>query len=130
MSLSVKSLGRAFLPNRVIDPATALLLVGFWAGTLLLLWAASPFATLPTPREVWGALGSMWWQHGMGPELVVTIKLILHALLITVALAMALSYLTVIPFFRPLVAALSKLRFLGLTGLIFPFTLLTGGGYG
>jgi NitT/TauT family transport system permease protein len=28
-----------------------------------------------------------------------------------------------------LVDAISKLRFLGLTGLVFPFTLLTGGGY-
>jgi NitT/TauT family transport system permease protein len=35
----------------------------------------------------------------------------------------------VIAFFRPLVAAVSKLRFLGLTGLVFPFTLLSGGGY-
>jgi NitT/TauT family transport system permease protein len=42
---------------------------------------------------------------------------------------MALSYLTVLPFFRPAVVAVSKLRFLGLTGLVFPFTLWTGGGY-
>jgi NitT/TauT family transport system permease protein len=30
---------------------------------------------------------------------------------------------------RPLVAAVSKLRFLSLTGLVLPFTLVTGGGY-
>lgn len=42
---------------------------------------------------------------------------------------MALSYLAVVALFRPVVAAVSKLRFLGLTGLVFPFTLLTGGGY-
>ncbi|HEU5058190.1 MAG TPA: ABC transporter permease subunit, partial [Kofleriaceae bacterium] len=33
------------------------------------------------------------------------------------------------PFFRPVVEAVSKLRFLGLTGLVVPFTLFTGGGY-
>jgi NitT/TauT family transport system permease protein len=65
----------------------------------------------------------------MGPELFTTLKLITHALVLTIAISMALSYLTVIAFFRPLVAAVSKLRFLGLTGLVFPMTLLTGGGY-
>ena len=53
----------------------------------------------------------------------------LTAAALTVLLLVSLSYLTVIPFFRPLVVAVSKLRFLGLTGLVFPFTLLTGGGY-
>ena len=45
-------------------------------------------------------------------------------------ISLALSYATVVAFFRPLVDAISKLRFLGLTGLVFPFTLMTGGGYG
>jgi NitT/TauT family transport system permease protein len=121
---------QVFLPNRALPSATSLALVGFWAGTMLLLWALSPFQTLPTPGEVWRALGSLWWQHGMGPELITTIKLIAHATALTVALSLALAYATVLPFFRPLVAALSKLRFLGLTGLIFPFTLLFGGGHG
>jgi NitT/TauT family transport system permease protein len=35
----------------------------------------------------------------------------------------------VIPAVRPLTAFVSKLRFLGLTGLLFPFTLATGGGF-
>jgi NitT/TauT family transport system permease protein len=39
-----------------------------------------------------------------------------------------LSYLTVVPFFRPLAAAASKGRFLGLIGLTFAFTLTLGGG--
>src|SRR5205814_6844563 len=88
-----------------------------------------PFQSLPTPPEIWRALGSMWWEHGMGPELVTTIKLISHAILLTVIISLALSYATVVAFFRPLVDAISKLRFLGLTGLVFPFTLMTGGGY-
>ena len=118
-----------FLPNRVVAPLSALLLVGFWVATALVVWLFSPFASLPTPIEVWHALGKLWWNHGMGPELFVTLKLILHALALTVVLSLIMSYVTVIAAFRPLVAAASKLRFLGLTGLVFPFTLLTGGGY-
>ena len=119
----------ALKPNRVIDRGTAMLLVAGWVVAGFTVWMLSPFATLPTPIEVWRAFTDMWWTEGLGPELMTTVHLIFQALFFTVVISMALSYLTVIAFFRPLVAAASKLRFLGLTGLVFPFTLVTGGGY-
>lgn len=119
----------AFLPNRPVDRAMMLGLVAFWVAVGFLLWLAVPFATLPKPGEVWSALGSMWWEHGMGPELFTTLGLIGDALLRTVIISLVLSYATVIAFFRPLVEAVSKLRFLGLTGLVVPFTLFFGGGH-
>jgi NitT/TauT family transport system permease protein len=122
-------IARIFLPNRAVDRPTMLALVAFWAVAAFIVWLSSPWASLPGPGEVWHALGQLWWKGGMGPELFTTLKLITHALLLTIAISMALSYLTVIAFFRPLVAAVCKLRFLGLTGLVFPLTLLTGGGY-
>jgi NitT/TauT family transport system permease protein len=122
-------LARIFLPNRAVDRPTMLALVALWAAAAFVVWLSSPWQSLPGPREVWAAFGNMWWKGGMGPELFTTLKLITHALVLTVAISMALSYLTVIAFFRPLVEAISKLRFLGLTGLVFPLTLLTGGGY-
>jgi NitT/TauT family transport system permease protein len=105
------------------------MVTAFWAAIALVLWSASPWASLPGPGEVLRAFGSLWWQQGMGPELFSTLKLICHATILTVAISMVLSYASIIAFFRPLVEAISKLRFLGLTGLVFPFTLLTGGGY-
>jgi NitT/TauT family transport system permease protein len=123
------NLANAFLPNRPIDRTVALALVGFWVGLAFLVWLLSPFASLPTPAEVWRALGDLWMTQGMAPELFTTLKLILHALLFTVIISLLLSYATVIAAMRPLVAAVSKLRFLGLTGLVIPFTLITGGGY-
>jgi NitT/TauT family transport system permease protein len=78
---------------------------------------------------VWRALGDLWMHQGMSEELFITLKLILHALLFTVIISLVLSYATVVAALRPLVAAVSKLRFLGLTGLVIPFTLITGGGY-
>ena len=125
----MSKLARAFQPNRVIDSGTTGLIVLFWAGTALLLWSASPWETLPTPREIWSAVGTLWWELGMGPEMFTTLRLIAHAVVLTVVISLLLSYATIIPFFRPLVAMTSKLRFLGLTGLVFPFTLMTGGGY-
>lgn len=122
-------LARIFLPNRAVDRPTMLALVALWVVAAFVVWLASPWQSLPGPGEVWHAFGELWWKGGMGPEMFTTLKLITHALLLTIAISMALSYLTVIAFFRPLVEAICKLRFLGLTGLVFPLTLLTGGGY-
>lgn len=126
---SAGALRSLWLPNRPVARGTWLLLCLSWAAALLLAWSLSPFETLPTPREVLKAISVLWWQRGMGPELFVTMKLILHALALTVALSLLLAYASVIAFLRPLVMAVAKLRFLGLTGLVFPFTLMTGGGY-
>ena len=123
------AIAAAFLPNRAISRPVMLGLTLAWAGLALLFWVLSPWQTLPGPVEVWRALGSLWWEHGMGPELGTTLTLILHALLLTVVISMLLSYATVIAAMRPLIAVVSKLRFLGLTGLVIPFTLATGGGY-
>jgi NitT/TauT family transport system permease protein len=119
----------AFLPNRAIDKKMALAITAGWVALALVIWFASPFATLPTPGEVSHALGELWNEQGMAPELFTTLRLIFHALVLTIVISLVLSYATVIPLFRPLVAGVSKLRFLGLTGLVIPFTLITGGGY-
>lgn len=105
------------------------MLVGSWAGAGLLAWMASPWETLPGPLAVLAALRTLWFEEGMGPELFTTIKLIVHAMALTVVISLLLSYATVIAALRPLVIAASKLRFLGLTGLVVPFTLVSGGGY-
>ena len=123
------ALAQAFLPNRPVDSWMAFAITATWAFLAFLTWLVSPFESLPGPGEVWQALGSLWWEHGMGPELGTTLKLILHSLALTVVFSMLLSYATVVAAFRPLIAAVSKLRFLGLTGLVIPFTLWTGGGY-
>lgn len=84
---------------------------------------------LPSIAEVWAALSDLWWRGGLGPELFATMKLIAASLLVTVVLSLALAWATVLRPFRPLAAGVSKLRFLGLTGLVFPLTLATGGGF-
>ena len=125
----MSALKNAFLPNRAIDRKMALGLVAFWLGLALLLWIAMPFATLPGPREVWHALGDLWAEQGMSQDLFTTLKLLFHALFLTIVISLVLSYATVVPFLRPLVQSVSKLRFLGLTGLVTPFALIASDGY-
>jgi NitT/TauT family transport system permease protein len=104
------------------------ILVAAQAVTFLLVWANSPFEVLPRPGETLNALRNLWMHEGLGEELGTSFFLNIKALALSLAITLALSYLTVIPFFRPIATAVSKGRFLGLIGLTFLFTLIFGGG--
>jgi NitT/TauT family transport system permease protein len=118
----------AFEPNRRISPMTLRIIIAFQAAVALVIWIRSPFPVLPQPDEVARAFANLWMNQGLGRELWTSFALNLEALALTVLIGLALSYLTVLPFFRPIAAAVSKGRFLGLIGLTFAFTLMVGGG--
>jgi NitT/TauT family transport system permease protein len=115
-------------PNRVISKKTIRWLVGFQLLMLLSIWFFSPTVFLPKPKEVFQALSEMWFA-GLGGELITSFLLNLEAIAISAILSLLLAYLTVIPFFRPIVALLSKLRFLSMVGLTFFFTLMATTGH-
>lgn len=117
-----------FLPNRSV-PLSLLLLVGLVEGALFVaLWLLNPYDVLPKPLEVLAALQRLWMVQGLGQELATSFGLNLQALLWSSVISLGLAYLTVIPVFRPLVAGISKGRFLSLAGFTFIFTLMVGGG--
>jgi NitT/TauT family transport system permease protein len=118
----------AFLPNRAINPSTLRLIVLVQVAIAGLIWLNSPFKVLPRPDEVFAALRDLWLREGLGPELGTSFKVNLQALGLSALLSLALSYLTVLPVFRPLVGAMTKGRFLSLVGFTFVFTLMVGGG--
>jgi NitT/TauT family transport system permease protein len=115
-------------PNRVISKKTIRWLVGFQLVMLFAIWVFSPTVFLPKPKEVFSALSELWFQ-GLGGELITSFFLNLEAIAISAILSLLLAYLTVIPFFRPIVALLSKLRFLSMVGLTFFFTLMATTGH-
>jgi len=115
-------------PNRVISKQTVRWLVGFQLLVLFFIWIFSPTVFLPKPMEVFHALGEMWMQ-GLGGELITSFFLNLQAIALSTLLSLLLAYLTVIPFFRPIVTLLSKLRFLSMVGLTFFFTLMATTGH-
>lgn len=84
---------------------------------------------LPGLRDIWTALADLWWEGGLGPELFTTLRLIGVSLGVSVAISLPIAWASAFRPLRPIAGAASKLRFLGLTGLVFPFTLATGGGF-
>jgi len=117
-----------FSPNRVISPAIVRWMVGFQLLLLFFIWVFSPTVFLPKPAEVFAALGEMW-VAGLGGELITSFTLNLQAIALSTVLSLLLAYLTVLPFFRPIITLLSKLRFLSMVGLTFFFTLMASTGH-
>jgi NitT/TauT family transport system permease protein len=115
-------------PNRVISPKTVRWMVGFQLVMLLCIWIFSPSVFLPKPKEVLHSLSDLWFE-GLGGELITSFLLNLEAIAISAVLSLLLAYSTVIPFFRPIVSFLSKLRFLSMVGLTFFFTLMATSGH-
>jgi len=117
-----------FSPNAVLSKNTVRILVAVQVAVVLLLWIVSPLVLFPKPGEVLRALGDMWDQ-GLGGELITSFYLNLEAIALATVVSLLLAYATVMPFFRPIVALLSKLRFLSLVGLTFFFTLMAKSGH-
>ena len=117
-----------FAPNSVLNRTAIRILIATQVTLAFLLWAFSPFVLLPKPGEVLSALGDMWSQ-GLGAELITSFLLNLQAIALATVFSLLLAYATVMPFFRPIVALLSKLRFLSLVGLTFFFTLMAKTGH-
>ena len=115
-------------PNRVISKQTVRWLVGLQLLILFFIWLFSPTIFLPKPKEVFDALREMWVE-GLGGELITSFYLNLQAIALSTVLSLLLAYLTVIPFFRPIVSLFSKLRFLSMVGLTFFFTLMATTGH-
>src|SRR2546427_3380409 len=121
---ALRNLTVAFSPNQVVSRTTMYIIVAVQLVIALLIWFDSPFVVLPTPIEVVKALNGLWFQEGLGRELWTSFSMNLQALGLTIAISLALSYLTVLPAFRPIAMAVTKGRFLGLMGLTFVFTLI------
>lgn len=118
----------AFLPNRKLTATGMRTIVAAEVAIGVVLWVTSPFKFLPGPGEVFGALQNLWTTQGLGQELIASFKLNLTALAWAAVISTLLAYLTVLPVFRPIVAAISKGRFLSLAGFTLIFNVMFGGG--
>ena len=119
----MNDLNRVFEPNHTATSGAMRIVVGVQLVLALVVWFFSPFQVLPTPPEVFAALGKLWMEQGLGQELITSFMLNVEALAWTVVVSLALCYFTVMPAFRPIANAVARGRFLGLIGLTFVFTL-------
>lgn len=119
---------KSLMPNEVVSSRTMQFIVISQAAIFFWLWSTASFPLIPKPFEVWKAFKMMWFNEGLGQELITSALLNLKALGLATAVSLLLSYSTVIPICRPLVTVFTKGRFLGLIGLYVFFILAFGSG--
>jgi NitT/TauT family transport system permease protein len=115
-------------PNRVVSKTALRLLIFGQLMLFLAFWGLGTASVIPKPWEVLGALGDLW-SDGIVEQLMVSLALYAEALLLATAWSLAISYAASMTFFRPIADGWSKLRFLGMVGLPFLFTLYLSGAH-
>ncbi len=120
---------RLFTPHENVPRRYWLGMITVQVALALLFWAFQPMKVIPKPLEVVNAFADLWSRFGLGEALMTSFKTTIEALAIGSLVSLVLAYLTVLPFFQPIVMFIAKMRFLGLVGLTFIFTLVMGGGH-
>ncbi len=115
-------------PNRPIAVPVYLAYTIASIATFVIAWQCASSA-LPTPGEVAVALARLWTEQGLFDQLATSFVLNAEAIAWSTVLALGLAYATVIPAARPIIAAISKLRFTGMVGWAFVFTLWARDGH-
>lgn len=118
-----------FEPNRLISKKAMQLLILGQIAFVVVVWAFAKTVFLPKPGEILSSLADLWTNEGLGGELITSFLLNVQALALSTILSLGLAYAAVVPFFRPLVAFMGKMRFLSLAGLSFFFTLMASNGH-
>jgi NitT/TauT family transport system permease protein len=113
-----------FTFNKTLNKSTAMMLVYAQIALLCVVWFLSPSVFLPTPSETFHSLTDLWGK-GIGSDLFISFNLNIQAIAYSTIVSLILAYLTTLPFFRPIVGFVSKLRFLSMVGLTFFFTLMS-----
>lgn len=127
-STALQQMTDALRPNRRVARSVQLGYAAASAAVFGVAWSLSAGA-LPSPAGVAAALARLWTAQGLFDELATSVVLNAQAIAWTTAIALGLAYATVVPAVRPIAAAISKLRFTGLVGWAFVFTLWARDGH-
>ena len=118
-----------FRPNAILSKKAMTTLALIQAAFAIIAWSFSTSKLLPTPMEILSALKTLWFQDGLAGSLWASFSLNLEVIGLMLILSLGLSYLAVMPFFKPLAWMYSKGRFASTVGLTFVFTLATSGAH-
>jgi len=119
-----------FEPLRIVNKQTILILIIFEAVFALLIWqAAGGGGLIPSPLKVGKSMIEIFTSKEFGDDIFASLSLTFKGMFYSIIIALIVSYLALIPFFKPIATFITKCRYLTLTGLIFLFTLLTQNGH-
>lgn len=117
-----------FAPLRVLSPIATRIMIAGQVTLFIVWWSLATPAIIPKPWELVDSLRDLWSQ-GLVGDLYTSLILYLQALFCATVFSWVLAQSTALAFFQPVATLWTKLRFLGMTGLNFLFTLYVTGAH-
>ncbi len=115
-------------PLETVPARTFYIALGVETLLALAIWFKFGTALIPSPFKVLAAIAELLRSSEFYQALVSSLFLTVKGMIISMVIALFVSYAYFMPLFRPLGHFIVKCRYLTLTGLIFLFTLLTSNG--
>ncbi|HTF27412.1 MAG TPA: ABC transporter permease subunit [Flavitalea sp.] len=115
-----------FKPFEKVGRNHRLVISAVWIVLLLLSWIVSTSGTkhlFPTPGQVWEGFVSLY-NEGLVVHIGSSLGLCFQAALISIVFSLLIVYLSPLPAIKPIAVALSRIRYLPLTGITFYLAIL------
>jgi ABC-type nitrate/sulfonate/bicarbonate transport system permease component len=119
-------LKRWFRPFETVGHSQRLLIISIWIIALLAYWfisSAGEKHLFPTPGQVWDGFQSLYTE-GLVVHVASSLGLCLKATVLSLLVSLTVVYLSPLPMLRPIALAMSRLRYLPLTGITFYLAIL------
>lgn len=103
-----------------------MIIAGTWILLVAIFWIISASGTkhlFPTPGQVWDGFISLY-NEGLVVHIASSLWLCFQAAALSIVVSLLIVYLSPLPAIRPLAVALSKIRYLPLTGITFYLAIL------
>lgn len=115
-----------FRPFESVPANQRLMIAAIWLVLILGYWIIMSAATkhlFPTPGQVWDGFQSLY-SEGLVVHVASSLGLFFKAILFSVIVSLAVIYLSPLPALHPIAIALSRFRYLPLTGITFYLAIL------
>ncbi len=115
-----------FRPFETVNGNQRLMIAGIWVILLVGIWIISSTGSkhlFPTPSQVWEGFLSLY-NEGLVVHIVSSLALCLQAAGLSIIVSLILVYISPLPALKPIAVALSKIRYLPLTGITFYLAIL------
>lgn len=115
-----------FRPFETVNKGQGMIIAGTWILLVAIFWIISASGTkhlFPTPGQVWDGFISLY-REGLVVHIASSLALCFQAAVLSIVLSLLIVYLSPLPAIRPLAVALSKIRYLPLTGITFYLAIL------
>lgn len=120
---------RLVTPNEQVDTYLRWAAAGVWGAILLFVWVVFKPVIFPNPLEVLRALPGLWFDQGLGQELLGSLRINVEGLVASTLLALPLAYLSRTALAAPVAIGAAKLRFLSPAVFFVPLVFLTSSGH-